>query len=134
MSRRIGGRAVSQVSIKTGTGAALNLVGIDSPPAGSKAIAKTELHALGEPSREAYHDLIGKPGILVCALILRGSEEVKEMRPGRRDSRSLVELRVKVKAPSLEQAPSCLIMQTVYRFGKYFQRSSKSKRLRFISS
>ena len=47
--------------------AALNLAGIDFPPAGSKAIAKTELHALGEPSRGACHDLIGKPEILVCA-------------------------------------------------------------------
>ena len=39
---------------------------IGPPPAGAKAIAKAELHALVDPDREPPHDLIGKPGIFVC--------------------------------------------------------------------
>ena len=46
--------------------ACLNLVGIDRlPSTGAKAIAEAELHKTGGPDREASHDLIGKPGILV---------------------------------------------------------------------
>ena len=54
--------------------AALNLVGIDDcPSTGAKAIAKAELHQAGDLSREAYHDLIGKPRILVRFCVRQGS-------------------------------------------------------------
>ena len=67
MSRRIGGEPFLRLASKPEPEAALNLVGIDGPPpAGAKAIAKVKLHVLGDLNREASHDLIGKPGILVC--------------------------------------------------------------------
>ena len=90
----------------------LNLVGIDRlPPAGAKAIAEAELHELGDLGREACHDLIGKPGILVCSCGLEGFggkidggkyPNVREDAPG---GNKFSIVTVEVTVPSWKKAP-----------------------------